>query len=103
MATYTPAITSLRYDQALCIGCGMCAIVCPHAVFALEGRSARLARAEACIECGACQLNCPAGAIEVDSGPGCAVALIHAALTGQEPSCGGPDGCCGSNKKSACC
>ncbi|MBW8010315.1 MAG: hypothetical protein FVQ83_03600 [Chloroflexi bacterium] len=32
------------------------------------------------MECGACQMNCPFGAIQVDSGVGCAQAIIAAAL-----------------------
>jgi Fe-S-cluster-containing hydrogenase component 2 len=68
----------------------MCVYVCPHAVFALNGRAVRMVRPESCMECGACQLNCPTGAIIVDSGVGCAAAMIQAALTGKkEPSCGG--------------
>jgi NAD-dependent dihydropyrimidine dehydrogenase PreA subunit len=87
---------TLRYDPELCIGCEMCVIVCPHAVFAMNSRVAQLVDAEACMECGACQLNCPPGAIAVDSGVGCAAAMIGAALTGKkEPSCGGPS--CGSD------
>jgi Fe-S-cluster-containing hydrogenase component 2 len=31
------AIT-LDYDSELCIGCGSCLTVCPHQVFALEGK-----------------------------------------------------------------
>ena len=82
-------INTLEYDPALCINCGMCSAVCPHGVFAADGRVARLVRPEACMECGACQLNCPTGAITVDSGVGCAAAMIHAALTGRkEPVCG---------------
>ncbi len=76
-------LNTLRYDPALCIGCGMCIAVCPHGVFAEDGRVVRLARWEACMECGACQLNCPTGAIAVESGVGCASAMIMAALTGK--------------------
>jgi NAD-dependent dihydropyrimidine dehydrogenase PreA subunit len=94
------AMNTLEYSPDLCINCGMCSVVCPHAVFAPDGRVARLARPESCMECGACQLNCPTGAITVDSGVGCAAAMIYAALTGRkEPTCGpDPDcspGCCG--------
>jgi hypothetical protein len=45
------------------------------------------------MECGACQLNCPSGAIAVDSGVGCAAAMIKAALRGKdEVVCG--EECC---------
>ena len=82
-------LNTLRYQPELCIGCEMCAIVCPHAVFALNGRVAELAHPAACMECGACQGNCPTGAIVVDSGVGCAAAMIYAALRGgKEVSCG---------------
>ena len=88
-------INTLEYDPALCINCGMCSMVCPHGVFvpgsALTpgGLVAQLVRPEACIECGACQLNCPTGAITVDSGVGCAAAMIASALRGRrEVTCG---------------
>jgi NAD-dependent dihydropyrimidine dehydrogenase PreA subunit len=77
-----------------CSGCGRCVEVCPHAVFAMEGRKAKMVNANGCMECGACQVNCANGAIKVESGVGCAKAMIHAALTGKEPTCGDP-GCCG--------
>ena len=80
---------TLEYDSELCIDCGMCSIVCPHGVFAANDRAAQLVFPEACMECGACQSNCPTGAIAVDSGVGCAAAMIRAALTGRkEPACG---------------
>jgi NAD-dependent dihydropyrimidine dehydrogenase PreA subunit len=84
------ALNTLRYDPELCSNCGMCSIVCPHGVFAPNGQAARLVRPAACMECGACQLNCPSEAITVDSGVGCAAAMIQAALTGRkEVTCGG--------------
>ena len=90
-------INTLVYDPKLCIGCEMCTLVCPHGVFAMNGRTARLVRPEACMECGACQLNCPADAITVDSGVGCAAAMIRGALKGQE------EATCESESGAACC
>jgi NAD-dependent dihydropyrimidine dehydrogenase PreA subunit len=87
-------VNTLRYDDSRCTGCGLCLTVCPHGVFAGDGATVRLARAEACMECGACQRNCPAGAIEVESGVGCATALFYAALTGREACCGPRDAAC---------
>lgn len=88
---------TLRYEPGLCSGCGMCSIVCPHGVFAQNGRLARLVHPERCMECGACQLNCPTGAIAVDSGVGCAYAMIRRALTGKdlasEDGCASDPGC----------
>jgi len=75
----------------------MCSIVCPHAVFARNDEVVELVRREACMECGACQLNCPTGAITVESGVGCAAAMIHAALTGRK------EATCGGDTESSCC
>ncbi|MFH1502296.1 MAG: mercury methylation ferredoxin HgcB [Candidatus Eisenbacteria bacterium] len=89
---------TLRYDASRCRGCSMCWTVCPHAVFESGDGAARLVEPTRCIECGACSLNCPENAIAVDSGVGCASALMLAALTGREPTCGcdedGHGGCC---------
>jgi NAD-dependent dihydropyrimidine dehydrogenase PreA subunit len=84
-------VNTLRYEPALCSGCGLCSIVCPHGVFAQNGRLAQLVHPEACMECGACQLNCPTGAIAVHSGVGCAYAMIRAALTGKDLACSDED------------
>ncbi len=105
------ATNTLRYEPSRCNGCGMCSVVCPHGVFSQANGVADLVRPGDCMECGACQRNCPAGAIEVDSGVGCAQALIYAALTGREPSCCGPgdEACTGSDGagreagEAACC
>ena len=77
-------VNTLDYKPELCNGCAMCADVCPHAVFEMNGRLAIMTNAQACMECGACQLNCVTGAIAVESGVGCAAAMIRAALTGQK-------------------
>ena len=85
------AVNTLVYNPELCNGCLMCVAVCPHAVFAMQGRRAVLVKPLACMECGACQLNCVTGAIHVESGVGCANAMIRAALLGKpeaECSCG---------------
>lgn len=83
------AQNTLQYDPQLCTGCGMCIDVCPHGVFTWDTRVALLARPQACMECGACERNCPSGAIRVESGVGCAAAMMYAALTGQdEATCG---------------
>jgi len=98
---------TLRYNPELCVNCGMCSIVCPHAVFASGEDVAQVIRGEACMECGACQRNCPPSAITVDSGVGCAAAMIRAALTGKkEVTCGSEiesSCCCKERKPPTCC
>jgi NAD-dependent dihydropyrimidine dehydrogenase PreA subunit len=92
---------TLQYHPDRCINCRRCTQVCPHGVFAEGLKRAELVRPAACMECGACALNCPVQAIEVQSGVGCAWAMISAALRGKdmdsgECSCGGDEGsCCG--------
>ncbi|MCJ7789371.1 MAG: ferredoxin family protein [Candidatus Atribacteria bacterium] len=73
-------INTLEYKPGLCINCGMCSTVCPHGVFQPGKDTAKIVRFEACMECGACQLNCSMNAIKVESGVGCAKAMILAAL-----------------------
>jgi len=83
------ALNTLEYDEELCTNCGMCSTVCPHGVFAENEHAAVLVRPDACMECGACQRNCPTGAIAVQSGVGCATAMMYAALTGRKDvTCG---------------
>lgn len=99
---------TLVYHPELCINCRRCTQVCPHAVFAEGDVRAELARASECMECGACALNCPTQAIEVQSGVGCAWAMIAAAIRGKDMdscSCGGPEGtCCGQPEDThSCC
>jgi NAD-dependent dihydropyrimidine dehydrogenase PreA subunit len=87
------SINTLVFFPGRCVNCGMCLNVCPHRVFASGEKRVRMISPEKCMECGACQVNCPSRAIQVDSGVGCAMAMIKAALTGsKEISCG--DNCC---------
>lgn len=82
-------INTLQHNKELCNNCGVCISVCPHAVFTREGRSVVVAQAAGCMECGACQLNCSAGAVKVESGVGCAAAMMLAALLRKkEATCG---------------
>lgn len=85
---------SLVADQ--CVGCGMCAEVCPHGVFDMDEGKTRITDKDLCMECGACAKNCPANAISVEAGVGCAYAFIMGWLTGSEPSCdcSGNSNCC---------
>ena len=81
-------VNTLSYDPTLCNGCALCVAVCPHAVFEMNNRKAYLVNQVACMECGACQKNCITNAITVESGVGCASAMIRAALLGkQEVEC----------------
>ena len=92
---YIKNIVTLKLDKEVCIKCGMCVNVCPHEVFELKDSKLEMINRDQCMECGACQINCPVSAISVNSGVGCAYAMIKGALTGTEPSCGcGSDSCC---------
>jgi len=101
--------STLKLDTERCINCRRCTQVCPHAVFADGAEHVELARPDSCMECGACALNCPVQAIAVESGVGCAWAMISAALRGKdmdrgECSCDGEGGaCCGSHEEKSPC
>ena len=84
---YLSNVVTLILDESKCTGCGMCVIVCPHAVFLVEDKRARIVDRDACMECGACAMNCPAEAISVEAGVGCVVAIIKSTLKGTEPEC----------------
>lgn len=84
---YIENVATLSYEMEKCVGCGRCGEVCPHHVFEIQAGKAELVGKDRCMECGACVKNCPANAIAVDSGVGCAAAVIKGWLTNSEPSC----------------
>ena len=92
---YLSNVVTLALDESKCHGCGVCVTVCPHDVFRVEERKARIADRDACMECGACARNCMAGAITVRAGVGCLEAVIRGALSGKAA--------CGCSSESACC
>lgn len=80
-------VATLQLDREACVGCGMCATVCPHAVFLLDRGKAEVRGRDDCMECGACARNCPVDAIAVVPGVGCATGMIYAALGRQDACC----------------
>lgn len=93
--TYLENGRTLALDQKACTGCRMCLEVCPHNVFDFTKGKAYIARRQNCMECGACSLNCAASAIKVDSGVGCAWAILSSYLKRRDtPACGPECGCC---------
>jgi NAD-dependent dihydropyrimidine dehydrogenase PreA subunit len=97
MLRYLENVTTLELDASKCNGCQMCIFVCPHEVFAVENKRAIIADKNACMECGACALNCEPGAITVQSGVGCAAAVINGMVRGGEPTCD-----CGDDNVTCC-
>lgn len=84
---YLKDVVTLGMQPEKCVGCGMCLLVCPHAVFGLNNGTAVILDRDACIECGACSMNCPSDAIRVRPGVGCAAAVINTALGRKGDSC----------------
>jgi len=84
---YLKDVVTLKLDQERCIGCGMCLLVCPHAVMSLSNGKVDVVNRDACMECGACARNCPAEALNVRPGVGCAAAVINSILGRKKSSC----------------
>lgn len=96
---YLSNVTTLEFFPERCTGCFRCIEVCPHQVFIINEKKAAIYDRDLCMECGACMVNCAFGAISVNSGVGCATALINGMMTGTEPSCD----CSGNDNKVSCC
>lgn len=94
---YIKNISTLSLDKSKCTGCRMCINVCPHNVFEMAGKTVAIINPDSCMECGACVMNCQYDALSVDSGVGCAAAVINGIIRNTEPNCD-----CG-DKGSSCC
>jgi ferredoxin len=97
---YLANVVTLKLNIDKCTGCGRCTEVCPHGIFEMSDKKARIVDRDRCIECGACSLNCAFGAISVKRGVGCASAMINGLLTKGNPDLGTCD--CG-DASSGCC
>ena len=104
-AIYLKDVVTLKLDENKCTGCGMCLDVCPHEVFKMNEKHVIIQNRDACMECGACSKNCPVDAIFVQSGVGCAAAVINSMLGKNNAGC-----CCGpevggtaKDKGGGCC
>lgn len=95
---YLKNVTTLKFFQEKCTSCGHCIEVCPHEVFVKEEKKVLLKNIDHCMECGACYNNCEFDAIEVESGVGCAAALINAKFNGGVANCG-----CSGDDSTECC
>ena len=81
---YLPGVATLALDVETCVGCGNCALVCPHQVFVVTEKKAVIVDKDGCMECGACALNCPVNAIAVTPGVGCASYIIQTWIKGKD-------------------
>lgn len=81
---YLDGVTTLALDVDACVGCGACALVCPHRVFSVTGKKAAIVDLDGCMECGACAVNCPVSAISVTPGVGCASYIIQTWIKGKD-------------------
>jgi len=95
---YLANVSTLQFFSDKCTGCGRCVEVCPHGVFEMRDKRANLIDRDRCMECGACAKNCEFSAITVNTGVGCAAAIINSLIYGGAASCdcsGTGSSCCG--------
>lgn len=96
---YISGVASIQVFRDNCTGCGRCIEVCPHGVLEIDEKKVFITDADLCMECGACMTNCSFNAVRVNTGVGCASAIINSMINGGEPVCGcsaeeGSGGCC---------
>jgi NAD-dependent dihydropyrimidine dehydrogenase PreA subunit len=91
---YLKNVTTLFIDTDKCNGCGTCIEVCPHGVLSVVNGRAEIIDKDSCMECSGCTTNCPTKAIYVQSGVGCANAILKGKLLVRTPNSEDTDCCC---------
>ena len=91
---YLPGVATLALDADACVGCGTCALVCPHGAVRMQNDKARIVDRDGCMECGACAQNCATGAVRVTLGVGCAAYIIKKWIKGKNAVACGEVKCC---------
>jgi adenylylsulfate reductase subunit B len=56
---------SIEIAQEKCVGCGICAEICPGSLFRLDADTAEMKHPENCWGCASCVKECPAGAFRL--------------------------------------
>lgn len=82
-------VSTLKLEAEKCKACGICLTVCPRIVLVKneEDNRVHIENMDNCIECGACMINCPFGALSVEAGTGCAIAILNGLMKSSKPCC----------------
>ncbi len=59
------AATEIEYEPTKCIGCGACAVTCPHGCHSLSEAEGHGYIRDDCVKCGKCLEKCVAGALKL--------------------------------------
>ncbi|WP_373869062.1 4Fe-4S binding protein [Desulfovibrio psychrotolerans] len=54
--------SSPRVDSSMCIGCGVCSVVCPEQIIVKVGNTYIVG--DGCTNCGVCVSSCPTEAVK---------------------------------------
>lgn len=67
---------TVRLDEDLCVGCGICIEVCPRNVFEMDSWTYKIVLTQStdCVRCGACIVQCPVDALWFENAAGQIVA-----------------------------
>lgn len=55
-----------KIDDEHCIGCGDCAVLCPHGVLVMQAHRPVFRNPQQCDYCTLCEQTCPSGAVRCE-------------------------------------